>query len=128
MADTAAFCIEHLFPKVPVRQFVLTVPMRLRFRTAASPLLTSAILCCFIAAITGDLRRRARRLGFLGILKTGAMTIVQRFGSSLALNVHFHTLAVDGVWATQADGSLDFHPLPPPSDHDVARIVRFAVA
>jgi hypothetical protein len=93
MADTAAFCIDHLFPKVPVRQFVLTVPMRLRFRMASSPHLTSAILRCFIASITSDLRRRARRLGLRGNLKTGAMTVVQRFGSSLALNVHFHTLA-----------------------------------
>jgi hypothetical protein len=124
MADTAAFCIDHLFPKVPVRQFVLTVPMGLRFRMAASPLLTSATLRCFIAAVTSDLRRRARRLGFCGDLKTGAMTVVQRFGSSLALNVHFHTLAVDGVWATRADGCLDFHPLPAPSDRDVARIAR----
>ena len=85
MADTAAFCIDHLFPKVPVRQFVLTVPMRLRFRMAASPQLTSAILRCFIAAVTSDLRRRARRLGFSGDLQTGAVTVVQRFGSSLAL-------------------------------------------
>jgi hypothetical protein len=124
MADTAAFCIDHLFPKVPVRQFVLTVPMRLRFRMAASPRLTSAVLRCFIAAVASDLRRRARRLGFRGQLRTGAMTVVQRFGSSLALNVHFHTLAVDGVWTTQADGSLDFHPLPAPTDRDVARIAR----
>jgi hypothetical protein len=114
----------HLFPKVPVRQFVLTVPMRLRFRMAASPLLTSAVLRCFIAAVTSDLRRRARRLGFCGNLKTGAMTVLQRFGSSLALNVHFHTLAVDGIWATRADGHLDFHPLRAPSDQDVARIAR----
>jgi hypothetical protein len=124
MADTAAFCIDHLFPRAPVRQFVLTVPMRLRFRMAASPRLTSAVLRCFIAAVASDLRRRARRLGFCGQLKTGAMTVVQRFGSSLALNVHFHTLAVDGVWSTRAEGSLDFHPLPAPSDHDVARIAR----
>jgi hypothetical protein len=86
--------------------------------------LTSAVLRCFIAAVTSDLRRRAQRLGFRGQLKTGAMTVVQRFGSSLALNVHFRTLAVDGVWSTQTDGSLDFHPLPAPSDHDVARIAR----
>lgn len=78
---------KALFPKVPVRQFVLTVPMRLRFRMASSPPLTSAILRCFIAAVTSDLRRRARRLEFSGNLKTGAMTVVQRFGSSLAFLV-----------------------------------------
>jgi hypothetical protein len=50
--------------------------------------------------------------------------VIQRFGSSLALNVHFHTLAVDGAWARQADGNLLFHPLPAPNDEDVARIAR----
>ncbi len=124
MADTAAFCVENLFPKVPVRQFVLSVPMWLRFRMAYSPPLTSAVLRCFIAAVTSDLRRRARRRGISGDLKTGAMTVVQRFGTSLALNVHFHTLVVDGVWARHDDGRLDFHPLPAPSDQDVARIAR----
>jgi hypothetical protein len=124
MADTAAICIDHLFPKVPVRQFVLTLPMRLRFRMAASPQVTSAVLRCFIAAVTRDLRRRAKRLRFHGNLKTGAMADAQHFGSSLALNVHFHTLAVDGVWAARTDGGLDFNPLPVPRDHDVARIVR----
>ncbi len=124
MADTAAFCVDHLFPRVPVRQFVLTVPVRLRFRMVYSPGLTTAVLRCFIAAITSDLRRRARKRKLSGALESGSMTVIQRFGSSLAHNVHFHTLAVDGVWARQADGSLLFHPLPAPSDEDVARIAR----
>jgi hypothetical protein len=34
--------------------------------------------------------------------KTGAVTLVQRFGSALNLNVHFHMLFVDGVYL--ADG------------------------
>jgi len=124
MADTAAFCVDHLFPKVPFRQFVLSVPVSLRFRMAYSPDLTTAVLRCFIAAIESDMRRRARKRKIRGDLETGAMTAVQRFGSSLALNVHFHTLAADGVWARQVDGSLLFHPLPAPSDEDVGRIAR----
>jgi hypothetical protein len=124
MADTAAFCVDHLFPKVPIRQIVLSVPVHLRFRMAYSPDLTTAVLRCFIAAITSDLRRRARKRKIQGDLETGAMTVIQRFGSSLALNVHFHTLAVDGVWEKQPDGNLLFHPMPAPSDKDVARIAR----
>jgi hypothetical protein len=124
MADTAAFCVDHLLPKVPIRQLVLSVPVCLRFRMAYLPDLTTAVLRCFVAAITSDLRSRARKRRIRGDIETGAMTVIQRFGSSLALNVHFHTLAVDGVWAKQTDGSLLFHPLPAPSDEDVARIAR----
>ena len=48
---------------------------------------------------------------------------VPRFGSGLELNVHFHALGLDGVFAPGADGTLRFHRLPPPSDADVARLV-----
>jgi hypothetical protein len=43
---------------------------------------------------------------------------------TLGLNVHFHPPALDGVYVRQADGSLLFHPLPAPTDEDVARITR----
>lgn len=82
------------------------------------------MLRCFIAAIESDLRRRSRKRKIRGELETGVMTVIQRFGSSLVLNGHFHTLAADGVWARQAEDSLSFHPLPAPSREDVSRIAR----
>ena len=124
MADTAAFCVDHLFPRAPVRQWVLSVPYRLRFQMAYSPRLTSAVLRAFIAAVTSDQHRRARKRKIRGCLQTGSLTVVQRFGSALGLNVHFHSLALDGVYATQPDGGLLFHPLPAPSDEDVAHVAR----
>jgi len=39
-----------------------------------------------------------------------------RFGSGLELNVHFHALGLDGVFAPGADGTLRFHRLPPATD------------
>jgi len=59
-----------------------------------------------------------------GRLQTESLTIVQRFGSSLTLNVHFHAIVMDGVYAEQPDGSLLFHPLSAPSDEDIARLAR----
>jgi Putative transposase len=44
------------------------------------------------------------------------------------LNVHAHTLALDGVFTEAADGTLRFHPAPPPTDAEVARLVARLVA
>ena len=47
--------------------------------------------------------KRAAALGFEGG-DTGAVNVIQRFGSSLALNVHFHMLVLDGVYVAGAAG------------------------
>ena len=124
MADTAAFCVDYLFPRVPTRQYVLSLPYALRFKMAYSPDATSVVLGAFVSAITSDLRRRARKRKLHGRLQTGSVTVVQRFGSSLNLNVHFHVIGMDGVYAEQLDGNLLFHPMPAPSDEDIARVAR----
>jgi hypothetical protein len=50
----------------------------------------------------------------------GSVTFVQRFGSALQLNVHFHLLAPEGVFT--AAGA--FVPLPPPDDEDVRALLE----
>ena len=60
-------------------------------------------------------RRRAER--------GGAVTAIQRFGSALNLNVHFHTLAVQGVFVDDAGGGLRFVPNPEPTDLEVAKLL-----
>jgi hypothetical protein len=77
------------------------------------------VLAVFIRAVLGFERRRASRRGVRG--GGGAVTAIQRFGSALNTNVHFHTLVAQGVFAEQADGTLRFAPAPAPSDLDVAR-------
>ena len=49
--------------------------------------------------------------------------MIQRFGSGLQLNVHLHTLVLDGVFRETRPGHLTFHPAPPPSDEDVAHVL-----
>ncbi len=70
----------------------------------------------------GFYRRRAARTGVRDG-RSGAVTVIQRFGGGLQLNVHFHTLLLDGVFAEGEDGSLDFHAAEPPSDEEVARLL-----
>ena len=36
--------------------------------------------------------------------RTGAVTLIQRFGSALNLNIHFHMLFLDGVYVNHPNG------------------------
>ena len=122
MADTAAHLVERVLPEAPVRQWVLSLPFSLRYRLAYDASLTSAVLAVFVRAVFASLRRRARTHWNLARTECGAVTFVQRFGDALNLNVHFHSLVLDGVYAHEPSGSLHFHPLPPPDDAEVARV------
>src|SRR5712691_2875646 len=83
MADTAAHLVDRVFPIVPVRQWVLSLPFALRYRMAYDARLTSDVLNVFIRALFGEMRRRARESMNLGSSQCGAVTFVQRFGDAL---------------------------------------------
>ena len=72
----------------------------------------------FVDAVGQWYRRWAERsgVGCGAAARSGAVTFVQRFGSSLNLNVHFHTCLLDGVYVRDATGHLVFHchSAPPP--------------
>ena len=68
-------------------------------------------------------RHRARRHGIRDG-RSGSVTVIQRFGGGLNLNIHFHTLLVDGVFFAEGDGdTLGFRPLPPPTDEEVGVVL-----
>jgi hypothetical protein len=51
---------------------------------------------------------------------TGVVTFVQRFDSGLRLNVHLHSLALDGVYVREGEGgALVFHALAEPTADEV---------
>ena len=83
------------------------------------------MLRAFIRALFAELRRRARRQWELRAEQCGAVTFIQRFGSALNLNPHFHTLALDGVYSyTLGQGQAPrFLPLPPPSADEMVRVL-----
>lgn len=57
-------------------------------------------------------------------VKIGAITFIQRFGSALNLNVHFHTLMTDGVYLQQKDQSYQFCRLPHPTHQELQQIIN----
>ena len=98
MAERAAHLVDHVFPDVPVRQWVLSVPHRLRYQLAWDHDLCRAVVAVYMQAVLGWLRRRARGDG-VPDGRGGAVAVIQRFGGALSLNVHVHALVLDGVFA-----------------------------
>ena len=119
MAEAALRWRQRVLPHVPVRQWVLTLPVPLRLRLAWDDDLRRAVLRTFLLTTFAFLRRKARALG-LKETRCGAITVVQRFGSALNLNIHFHTLMPDGVfvWSARQRRPV-FHPLPAPTDGEI---------
>ena len=92
MAERAAHLIDHVFPDVPVRQWVLSLPHRLRYQLAWDHDLCRAVVAVFMQAVLGWLRRRARNSG-TDDGRGGAVAVIQRFGGALNLNVRQRYLA-----------------------------------
>jgi hypothetical protein len=76
MAECAAHLVDRVFPEVPVRQWVLSLPHRVRYVLAWDHGLCRAVTGVFVHAVLSSLRRRARQAGAPG----GAVAIIQRFG------------------------------------------------
>jgi hypothetical protein len=137
MAERAAHLVDNVFPVVPVRQWVLSLPHRLRYTLAWDHALCRAVSGVFVRAVLGFLRRRARQAGARGGRPStgargapsrvegrgGAVAIIQRFGAALNLNVHVHALVLDGVYVEE-DGILRFHEAMPPTDDEMDRLLE----
>ena len=120
MADTAAHLVDRVFPEVPIRQWVLSLPFTLRYRLAYDSRLVSEVLYIFVQVVFSSLRRRARKHAGIQKGQCGAVTFVRRFGGSLNLNIHLHSLVLDGVYYVDDKQQIRFQRLPPPSDTEAA--------
>ena len=120
MAETAAHLVDHVIPCVPVRQWVLSLPIPLRLLFAAQPQLLAPLLQVIHRVIAGFLVKRA---GFkLSRADTGAVTLIQRFGSAANLNIHLHCLVLDGVYLNR-DGAAVFHEAAAPSTDELEAVL-----
>ena len=53
------------------------------------------------------------------------MTLIQRFGSALNLNIHFHMLFLDGVYEINTEGTIcQFHGIKAPTSYEMGLLVQ----
>jgi hypothetical protein len=125
MAESAAVLVDEVIPRVPVRQWVLSFPIRLRILFAARPELLTPVLRLIHRVIAGFLLKQA------GLKRatadTGAVTLIQRFGSAANLNIHLHCLVLDGVFR-RTEGEPEFQKARPPGRDELAGLLDKIVA
>ena len=118
MAATAAHLVASVIPRVPMRQWVLALPKRLRPALRNHAALATRVPRIFIGSIHRELRRSAAAPVSARI---GAVSFLQRFGSALNEHWHYHCCVSDGVFAAADGQALAFMPATVDADR-VARV------
>jgi len=81
MVETAAHMVDHVLPRVPFRQWVLSVPKRVRWHMRQKPEVTSGLLSVFLRAVETTIRQRSPDAP--ANARFGGVAFVYRFGSYL---------------------------------------------
>lgn len=106
MCGTAAHLVDRVFPSVPARQWVLSVPFELRLLLAKNHRALSAVGRIFVREVFHWQREQAALRG-IPRARGGAVCFPQRFGGSLDLNVHYHVALPDGVFTEGGGPRVD---------------------
>jgi hypothetical protein len=112
-----------VIPTVPVRQWLLSFPWPLRLLFARQPSTLSPCLAIIIRAIETDLIHRAGLTRASGP-QTRVVTLVQRFGSALNLNIHLHIIALDGIYTVGKSGKAKFHRVKAPNQTELRTLLN----
>lgn len=122
MAESAALLVDEVLPHRPMRQWVLSVPHPLRFLFASQPKIMGKVLGIVYRTLATHLIHKA---GYkTSEAHTGAVTLIQRFGGALNLNIHFHMIFLDGVYVDRG-GKLDrFRWVKAPSTAELSQLTH----
>jgi len=122
MAESAALLVDEVFPEQPARKWVLSFPYPLRFLFASRPVIMGQVLGIVYRVIATHLIKKAgctRKTA-----QAGAVTLIQRFGSALNLNIHFHILFLDGVYVDRPDGTARFRWVRAPTTAELTHLTH----
>ena len=102
MCETAANLVENLIPRVPMRQFVMSFPMRIRHY-----LQTHEILHAVLKIVVDEIRKRLIVCSpETADAQIGAVSFIQYFGNTLNVHPHFHILVADGIFSMEDESLL----------------------
>jgi hypothetical protein len=123
MSETAIHLVDQVLPVKPIRQWVMSFPIQLRLLLAIRPKIMGQVLHITHESISSFLCKKA---GFKkSQAKTGAVTLIQRFGGSVNLNIHFHQIYIDGVYELDANQQPStFHMTPAPTPKELAQVLE----
>jgi ribosomal protein S27E len=139
MAESAALLVDEVLPHEPMRQWVLSVPFPLRFLFASQPIVMGKVLGVVYRTIATHLIRKA---GYTKTTaRTGAVTLIQHFGSALNLNIHLmcrdarmprahgcagaaHMLFLDGVYVDGAGSAVRFRRVKAPTNDELTQLTH----
>jgi len=112
MVQTAAQLTENVIPRVPVRQFVMSFPMRIRHY-----LQTHEILQAVLKIVVDEIRKRLIACSpTVSNPQIGAVSFIQHFGNSLNVHPHFHILLADGIFSIEGEDLLFHEAILTPDD------------
>ena len=122
MAESAALLVDEVLPEQPMRQWVLSFPFQLRFLFASRPEIMGRVLGIVYRVIATHLVKKAGHSHKTA--RTGAVTLIQRFGSALNLNIHFHMLFLDGVYADSCHEAARFRWVKAPTSAELTQLAH----
>jgi len=100
--------VDNVLPRVQFRQWVLSIPKRVRWHLREKPEVISGLLGVFLRAVETTVRQNSPDAPIRA--RFGAVAFVHRFGSYLNSHAHFHVLVTDGVFSGDDEGAAVFHP------------------
>ena len=116
-----------MLPDENIRQWVVSLPIPLRYWCASNTKLTARINKIAVSEINRYYFNKAIALGYdKKQLHPGLIIFVQRFGSSLSVNVHFPILALDGVYLDRSERNLgpEFITMKSPTEAELEVVVK----
>ena len=103
--------VDKIIPPVRIRQYVLSVPIPLRYWMTSNKKLLAGVHKIFASEIESFYTKKHKKAS-----RSGSVCCVPRFGGALNLNVHFHLLQIEGVYEEKSTGFSKFRKIKAPSN------------